>query len=47
MRKKREHNAVLKKRHHVGAFFGPKKSLKKSTKVRAFSGQEPIKQPTK
>jgi hypothetical protein len=24
--KKREHNAALKKRHHDGAFFGPKKT---------------------
>jgi hypothetical protein len=24
--KKREHNAALKKRHHGGAFFGPKKT---------------------
>jgi hypothetical protein len=23
---KREHNAALKKRHHGGAFFGPKKT---------------------
>ena len=34
MRKKREHNAVLKKRHHDGSFFGPKKTLKKAPCVK-------------
>jgi hypothetical protein len=36
-----------KKWRKKNRFFGPKKSLKKGTKMHAFLGHEPKKQPTK